>query len=253
MIDKEIISRMTKINDGGTAEIFRYGDTVYKIYKPTAWEKLPEFEYNQYKEVSKYNVPQPKILALDTIGERKVLVMEYVPGHSLAELLFSQSEDPLEINRKTVEIQMIVHAVSDDETNLPDYRSLLENKINLSGLADDKKSELINTMYSFEYKNCLCHGDFHAGNIIETEKGPVVIDWCDACKGDEAADVCRTYVIYLGVNPQFAEHFLSLYCEKSGIDPKQVLKWKKIIAAARLSEFIPEEERRVLYEILDEE
>ncbi|GAA4920984.1 phosphotransferase [Streptomyces coeruleoprunus] len=38
------------------------------------------------------------------------------------------------------------------------------------------------------------HLDLHPGNVILTERGPVVIDWCNAGAGDPAADVAMTMV-----------------------------------------------------------
>jgi len=48
----------------------------------------------------------------------------------------------------------------------------------------------------------LCHGDFHPDNVIWSERGPVVIDWLDANRGDPAADVARTpMLISIGETP----------------------------------------------------
>src|SRR5215471_10254672 len=41
----------------------------------------------------------------------------------------------------------------------------------------------------------LCHGDFHPINVLGEISRPVVIDWPDACSGDPAADVCRSYLL----------------------------------------------------------
>ena len=38
----------------------------------------------------------------------------------------------------------------------------------------------------------LCHGDFHPGNVLLTEKGAVVIDWMTASICNPWADMART-------------------------------------------------------------
>ena len=43
--------------------------------------------------------------------------------------------------------------------------------------------------------NQLCHGDFHPGNIIVTQRGPIIIDWMTASKGTACGDVARTSII----------------------------------------------------------
>jgi tRNA A-37 threonylcarbamoyl transferase component Bud32 len=41
----------------------------------------------------------------------------------------------------------------------------------------------------------LVHFDLHPGNVILTARGPVVIDWTDACRSEAADDVAQTWVI----------------------------------------------------------
>ncbi|RDG36778.1 phosphotransferase [Streptomyces corynorhini] len=42
------------------------------------------------------------------------------------------------------------------------------------------------------------HLDLHPGNVLLTEQGPMVIDWCNAGAGDPAADVAMTIVTVAG-------------------------------------------------------
>jgi streptomycin 6-kinase len=42
------------------------------------------------------------------------------------------------------------------------------------------------------------HLDLHPGNVLLTRRGPVVIDWRNACAGDPAADVAMTMVLVGG-------------------------------------------------------
>ena len=41
----------------------------------------------------------------------------------------------------------------------------------------------------------LLHLDLHPLNVIMSPKGPVVIDWTNACRGDPAVDVAVTWVL----------------------------------------------------------
>jgi len=41
----------------------------------------------------------------------------------------------------------------------------------------------------------LIHKDLHPLNVMLTLRGPVVIDWTNAARGDEAADVAETWII----------------------------------------------------------
>lgn len=41
----------------------------------------------------------------------------------------------------------------------------------------------------------LLHVDFHPDNVLLSSRGPVVIDWANACSGDPAFDIAMTWVI----------------------------------------------------------
>ncbi|MDQ2750639.1 MAG: phosphotransferase [Actinomycetota bacterium] len=46
----------------------------------------------------------------------------------------------------------------------------------------------------------LLHGDLHPDNIILTERGPMVIDWANAARGDPAYDLADTWVVLSSAN-----------------------------------------------------
>jgi thiamine kinase-like enzyme len=104
----------------------------------------------------------------------------------------------------------------------------------------------------------LCHGDYHPGNVILTEAGPIVIDWMTARAGSPWMDVARTSLI-LSIGPKSAGKLVSpvikiaikLYYRvylsryhRLAPDPKNELgRWMPVIAAARLNEdIVPERE-----------
>lgn len=51
---------------------------------------------------------------------------------------------------------------------------------------------------------------------------------------------------------ELANIYLNLYCENSGIEKSEILKWKAIIAGARLSEDISDEESKKLFYIVNQ-
>jgi aminoglycoside phosphotransferase (APT) family kinase protein len=100
----------------------------------------------------------------------------------------------------------------------------------------------------------ICHGDFHPANILLTTQGDVVIDWNDATLGNPLADVARFSVLALGAvaTPQIpsrrikrvVRHFhdasLRRYFQLRPGGEDEYRRWLPIMAAARLSEGIPE-------------
>jgi len=107
----------------------------------------------------------------------------------------------------------------------------------------------------------LCHGDFHPDNIVLSARGPVILDWTDATHGHPLADVARTALLmqHAALPPHMPGRwliesgralwfwlYLRRYCQLRSVSPGQVEAWLLPMAAARLSEGIPEEEGRLL-------
>lgn len=47
----------------------------------------------------------------------------------------------------------------------------------------------------FGDEETLLHLDLHPGNVLLAERGPVVIDWANAARGDGAADLAQTWML----------------------------------------------------------
>jgi hypothetical protein len=92
----------------------------------------------------------------------------------------------------------------------------------------------------------LCHGDFHPVNVLGQNSRPMVIDWPDACYGDPAADVCRSYLLLKLHAEDIAEPYLDAYCNITNTPRASILDWLPYIAAARLAEDVLDDWPRLL-------
>jgi aminoglycoside phosphotransferase (APT) family kinase protein len=92
----------------------------------------------------------------------------------------------------------------------------------------------------------LCHGDFHPLNILSPLGHAVIIDWPNASCGDPAADVCRSYVLMRHWAPAVASAYVDAYAAISGLIARQTYAWLPFVAAARLTEGLPDEEDELL-------
>jgi hypothetical protein len=107
----------------------------------------------------------------------------------------------------------------------------------------------------------LCHGDFHPGNVLITDKGAIIIDWMTASVGSPWTDVARTSMLLsIGaknagkiVSPMirifirfyyqtYLKHYMSLVHDGSN----EYRKWMPIVAAARLNEKIDGEQEALI-------
>jgi aminoglycoside phosphotransferase (APT) family kinase protein len=102
----------------------------------------------------------------------------------------------------------------------------------------------------------LCHGDFHPVNVMGETSRPFVIDWPDACRGDPAADVCRSFLLLKLHALEIAEPYLEAYCSINNapessrpinkMTRQEILDWLRYVAAARLAENVPDDFDRLL-------
>jgi Ser/Thr protein kinase RdoA (MazF antagonist) len=98
-----------------------------------------------------------------------------------------------------------------------------------------------------------CHGDLHPRNILMTPRGPVIIDWIDATRGNPLADLARSLLLLAqttrscaspprdSVARRFLAGYQRRYFQLRPAGREQLAAWRPIVAAARLSENIPQE------------
>lgn len=116
--------------------------------------------------------------------------------------------------------------------------------------------------------NVLCHFDFHPGNIMIADNKAVYLDWMTACRGDACADVARTCIMlkYGGVAhaPWLMRKLISIfqhriykvyikeYLEISNKSIEDINRWELPVAAAILREWISENEKKALIQLINE-
>ncbi|MDE6303015.1 MAG: aminoglycoside phosphotransferase family protein, partial [Clostridia bacterium] len=110
--------------------------------------------------------------------------------------------------------------------------------------------------------NALCHFDFHPGNVMIKDGEFCVIDWMTACNGNAVADAARTYLLlsygellYASLIVKLIAHivekhigriYLREYKKLTGTSDEEIKKWLLPLAAARLIEWIPKNEKKKL-------
>lgn len=235
---------------GNTAEIYRQDKMIFKVFK----DNLPDGEAIYEAEKQKYayscGLPVPRVIDVTNMDGKQVIIMEYVRGRTIGELLledFAQAEYFLRIS---VDIQRKIHAVNVD--GMEPMSEKLRRQIGAAAYLDDrKKGVLIEKLAAMNVENRLCHGDFHLHNLIMSQHDITIIDWVDASIGDIRADVYRTYLLYTQHATELADMYVRLYCEKSGLTKDEIFDWAPIIAGARLEENVGIEEQERLLRIVN--
>jgi aminoglycoside phosphotransferase (APT) family kinase protein len=132
---------------------------------------------------------------------------------------------------------------------------------NLREFAERAKAAALARLGELPEDDRLCHGDFHPDNIIMSRRGPVIIDWSDATKGNPAADVARTRLLISVGAPvegrisgrlaklarkRVLSLYTKLYLARSSISSESIEAWQLPVALTRMTEDIPGERDQLI-------
>lgn len=260
-----------KIAEGREAEVFEWRSNeqgsdvplVLKLFFPERTVKHAERELAISAAVKAVGAPVPAVFGEVVEHDGRFgIVYQRIIGRDMLEMVSSRPWRTGSLGRSLGKIHAQLHMTK--PAGLVRVKDALEQKITEAReLTDDEKSKVIELLVALPDGDRPYHGDLHPGNIIVREDSkPVIIDWVNAAVGDPLADVARTQLL-LSVGwraaPQritrllgrwFAAWMLRAhaksYFEESGADPAGVDRWRTVIAAARLSENIPQETKTVV-------
>jgi uncharacterized protein (TIGR02172 family) len=240
---------------GRTAELYAWEDGwVLKLFFD--WFDLEniQFEQSMAQTVHFSGLPVPAVGHILQVNGRNGLIYEYVNGQNMWGIIQKQPWRFIASASQTAQLHSEMHS-NPLQTNLPSQRRRLENKLRgANPLSDLHKQTLLAALSALPDDNCICHGDFHPGNILVDHRRHIVIDWIDASRGNPLADVARTTVILLGAAASsqipipamkviirlFHAVYLQRYFIQRPGGEAEYQRWLPIVAAARLSENIPE-------------
>ncbi|WP_335870379.1 aminoglycoside phosphotransferase family protein [Bacillus sp. 2205SS5-2] len=235
---------------GNTAKVYLYNNKIYKVFNEALSDMESQKEAYKQKYAYSCGLAVPEVFDVTRIDNKQVIIMEYVKGRTIGDLVINNRGETEYYMNLSVDIQRKIHQI---EANSIEFMSdKISRQVENAPLLDSKiKSILIKKMELISFEERLCHGDYHLFNLIMFESKVSVIDWVDSSAGDLRADVYRTYLLYSQVSLELAEMYLRLYCEKSGLSRDEIFQWAPIIAAARLSESVSSEKTQRLIEIID--
>ncbi|MGE8205582.1 aminoglycoside phosphotransferase family protein [Heyndrickxia sp. NPDC080065] len=239
----------TPIAKGNTAKIYLYENRIIKVFN----DHLPDTEssYEAFKQKYAYScgLSVPKILDVTKINGKQAIIMEYIKGRTIGDILSENMEQAEYYMSISVDIQQKIHMIAGD--SLEPMSEKLRRQIESGSLDQRHKTALIQKLDMMKFEKRLCHGDYHFFNLIMSDNKVTIIDWVDSSSGDIRADVYRTYLLYSQISEELAEMYLRIYCEKSGLSKDEVFEWAPIIAGARLSENVLSEKSERLIEIVN--
>jgi len=228
------------IGEGKVAEVFEYGaGKVLKLYRAGQPASDARREFGILDVVEAAGVVAPRAFDLEQVDGRWGVVMSYVAGRPFAEPMLADPAGAGPYFAAMARLHAAIHAALGSA--LAPLRVRLARKIEASGLSDHVRRRLRDRSGTLPDGDRLLHGDFHPYNILGSLEGATVVDWLDATCGPPAADVCRSWLLMQTLSTQLADTYLAAYLAVSPLPRDAVLAWLPVLAAARLSENVPDE------------
>ena len=247
-----------QLASGSRSSVFAWGrDAVAKVPFASTPEAWIHFEARYTAAVHDVGAPAPRFLGIETINGRAASIYERVHGRSMWEHMLARPEQIPAHTRLLAELQ--AHLLSlGPPVSLPALRDRLTCKIRRAAARIDPAVGAALELIPSTANARLCHGDLHPGNVIMSPTGPVLIDWFDAARGDQLADIARTSMLMSArahsrsgpshlpgsdrVRLDLAhDSYLDAITHLVAPDPIQLRRWEAVVAVARLAEGIATE------------
>jgi len=259
---------MRQIGVGRTADIYQYGaDRALKLFRPEISERAVEEELRRAEIVFASGVPSPRPFGTVDVDGRIGIVYERANGPTLLARMIAEPGRLQEYARRLADIHADIHARSVDGIANP-MKGALKRGIGAGiGLDGTECAAVLAMLERLPDGRALCHGDFHPDNVVLDEERIWILDWMTCASGDPAADAARTIVLLRfgsvpvgasaadanrldGARATLVEQYMAHYAALTGTDAERIRAWLAPVAAARLSEGVPDDERRRLIEFV---
>lgn len=207
-IEKILIERTNK-------RIYKSGKFVVKEFDTDFSKSDILNEALNQARVEETGLKIPQLEEVKKIDGKWAIVLDYIEGKTLAEIIENDRKNLEMYMEKFVDIQIEIHSKRSPLLNK--LKDKMSRKIDETNLDATTRYELHTRLEGMPKHNKVCHGDFNPSNIIITPAGDYyVLDWSHATQGNASADVARTYLLFsLKGDKEAAEMYLNMFCKKT--------------------------------------
>ena len=263
------VSELQKIAEGREAEIFAWEDgAVLRLMRNADAQPAVDSQSEALKAAHEAGVKVPQPRGATSVDGRPGLIMDRLDGLDLLTLLGRKPWTIFTVARISGELHAGLHEVIAPD-HLPNLKQMFRERIGASErVPAELRAFALARLAELPDGDRLCHGDFHPGNLIQTDTGAFVIDWTAVMRGDPMADFARTALLLsLGEPPPGAPFLIRTmadvgrgvlltfyrraYKRPGMYDDALAKRWQAPVTAYRLVEPI-EEEKPKLLKILEE-
>jgi Ser/Thr protein kinase RdoA (MazF antagonist) len=254
------LGELTLIGEGREAEVFALdGARVLRLARSPASAPAVDAEHAALVAAASVGAPVPEVFERVEVDGRPGLVLARLPDRSLLLEIGERPWRVWSISRTLGLLHARIHAAVAPDS-LPSVHERLEERLGSTLVPSGVRKRALARLDALPRGDCLCHGDFHPGNVLVAPGGgAVAIDWTGASRGDPAADVARSFAIirHGAVTPDATRALAAMarvgrrvlwrgYARAYGIDGGALQRWLPVVAAARLAEDIDGERARLL-------
>lgn len=227
--------------------VYQDGNRIVKIFTKEHGKANVFNEALCHARVEESGLSVPEVLEVTRMDDQWAISIEYIPGHTLDELLREHPENTEAYMEQFVDLQLSMHEKKAPKLTL--QKDKFAGKINsLKDVLDaTTRYELCTRLHAMPDHTKLCHGDFNPENVIVKDDGTMmIVDWAHATQGNASGDASITYLQFALKDQKLADLYLDLFCKKSDTAKQYIQKWLPIAAAAELTKGIESEKEFLL-------
>ncbi|HEX6370723.1 MAG TPA: aminoglycoside phosphotransferase family protein [Longimicrobium sp.] len=154
------------------------------------WEHQVALEEENTRAVQGTPLPVRRVVGRVRVDGREGLLLERLDGPTVLQLLARRPLMLPRVARLLAQVHAEVHAQV--VPALRPLRGELREYLHAAPLPGALRQTLLRYLERLAWDECVCHGDFHPGNLFLTGRGVRVIDWLDAVHGPPLYDVATT-------------------------------------------------------------
>jgi len=246
------LERTELVGRGFCSEMYAWGKgRVLKLFHGWAARDRADHEFAVTQATHDAGLPVPAAYDLIEVDGRWGIVFERINGVSLLEYIQRRPWNVLGAIRQLAELHAQIHRCPAPAW-LPTLRERITAAIEDSDSRESLKQAARSDVAYLPEGTALCHGDFHPGNVMLTRRGPIVVDWDSASRGDPIGDVAYTallmriaylppwspsymHVLFEYMRPVIRGSYVHQYLRFHEGTRSQVDAWRTPLAVARRS------------------
>jgi aminoglycoside phosphotransferase (APT) family kinase protein len=245
------LERAALIGKGFCSDVYAWGNgRVLKLFHGRVAPDRAARKYAVTRAIHAAGVPSPAVYDLIEVQGRRGIVLERIDGPSLLGHTQVRPWSIFGAVRLLAELHARIHRCP-APAGLPSLRERITEGIEASDAPETDKQAARDRLAALPDGTALCHNDFHPGNVLMTPKGPLVIDWDSAGRGDPFGDVACTsrlmrtarlppwspghaHLLLACLRPLMHRSYLKRYFRLNAGTWEQVEAWQVPLAVASL-------------------